>query len=157
MTQAMLLSHQRALDESEQDVTPDFLVEITSVLEALHKERETLTAYGIPALRRRLFGFCNADLKQIPVLPGGSRLEQGATYLDLTERPPCAFMALDDMEAGAGHFYAPKSQVPDRLWNRLLGRHQPDPLWTRLTGGDQPDRSSPSNRQHPPVGGKGKG
>lgn len=157
MTQTMLLSDQQALDEPEQDVTPDFLVEISSGLEASHKEPEMLTAYDIPLLCRRLFGFCNADLKQIPILPGGSRLEQGAAYLDLTERPPRAFMALEAMKASADHFYVPKSQVPDQLWDRLLGRHQPDPLWTRLTGGDQPDRSSPSNRQHPPAGGKGKG
>lgn len=155
MTQTTLLSRQRALNELEQDdVTPDFFVEISSVLEAPHKEHQTLTAYDIPSLCRRLFGFCNADLKQIPVLPGGSRLEQGATYLDLTERPPRAFMALDDMEASAGHFYASRSQVPERLWNRLLGRPQPDPLWMRLSGGGQPDRTSPSNRQRLEAEGK---
>lgn len=115
---------------------------------------QMLTAYEITSLCRRLWGFSHAELKQIPILPAGCCLEQGAIYLDLTEHPARAFTASVEMEARADRFYVPKSQIPDRLWNRLLGRRQPDQLWMRLTGGDQPGWSSLSNRQNPENEGK---
>lgn len=146
---SMSPSHQPHPDEWEQDVPPDFFVGISSEREAPYEEGAMLTAYEIPSLRRRLFGFCNAELKQIPVLPEWRLLEQGATYLDLIERPPREFTAPAEMAIAADHFYVPKSQVPEELWNRLLGRHKPDDLWTHLTGGDEPDRPNPSNLQSP--------
>lgn len=113
---------------------------------------QMLTAYEFPSLCRRLWGFSHAELKQIPILPAGSCLKQGALYLDLTEHPARAFTVPVEMEVYADRFYVPKSQVSDRLWNRLLGRHQPDQFWTRLTGGDQPGWSSLSNGQNPERG-----
>ena len=139
MTHALLQSHQSLPNESEHDVVPDFFVGGTAVMGEPHEEQLMMTAYEILSLHGRLCGFCNADLKQIPVLVAGSSLEQGIVYLDLAERPPCAFTAHAGMKVAPDHFYVPQHLVSDRLWSRLLGRPQPDPLWMRLTGGDQPD------------------
>jgi hypothetical protein len=66
-------------------------------------------------------GSASGDLKQIPVVPEGSRLEQNATYIDLMAATPQEFTATGSMEAGGGHRHVPKSEVPYELWNRLLG------------------------------------
>jgi hypothetical protein len=139
MTHEMLQSQHLLPDKGEQDVTSDLFAGSTAGMREPYEEQPMLTAYEITFLRRRLCGFCNADLKQIPVLPAGSSLKQGALYLDLTEHPPCAFTAHAGMKVAPEHFYVPQHLVPDRLWCRLLGRPQPDPLWKRLTGGDLTD------------------
>ena len=65
----------------------------------------------------------------------GTRLQQGATYLDL-RNPHCEeFTALGGMVADSGHTYVPKDQVPYPLWNRLTGDEKPE-------GRSHPDRPS---------------
>ncbi len=65
------------------------------------------------------------ELKQVPLVPDGTRLQQGATYVDLSEESPREFTARGDMEAGPGHAYVPKDQVPYEIWNRLIGEEKP--------------------------------
>ena len=65
------------------------------------------------------------ELKQIPLLEDGARLQQGATYVDLIADRTREFTATGDMEAGQGHAYAPKDRVPYEIWNRLIGEEKP--------------------------------
>src|SRR5919198_6715617 len=65
-----------------------------------HPEQASRTAYDVKDAHRRLSGITDVALKQIPVLPTGARLEQGATYLDLHEPEPREFTATGDMQAG---------------------------------------------------------
>ena len=65
------------------------------------------------------------ELKQIPVIAEGARLQQGATYVDLTAEPRREFTATGGMSAGGGHAYAAKDRVPYEIWNRLLGEEKP--------------------------------
>jgi len=44
-----------------------------------------MNASEIKDLHSVLQDYTNAELKQIPVLPQGSRLEQGAKYIDLKD------------------------------------------------------------------------
>jgi hypothetical protein len=76
-------------------------------------------------LHARFSHWPDADLKQIPVLPAGSRLEQDATYIDLAAARPSEFTATANLEAGSGQSIVPKSEVPYQLWNRLLGITNP--------------------------------
>lgn len=139
MTHGMPLPQQPHPDEWEHDLNPDFLAGMNYGLEGPHAEQLMLTAYEIKTLHGRLPAFSNEELKQIPILPEGSRLEQGATYLDLNDPQRRAFTATADMEGGPHHLYVPKSEVPYPLWDRLVGRHYLDQLWTRLTGGQEED------------------
>jgi hypothetical protein len=59
------------------------------------------------------------------VIAEGSRLQQGATYVDLTADRLHEFTATGDMSAEKGHAYAPKDRVPYEIWNRLLGEEKP--------------------------------
>jgi hypothetical protein len=86
-----------------------------------HPEKQTRTAKDVKTLHERFSQWLDSDLDQVPILPAGARLEQGATYLNLNDRRPMEFVATGGMEAGPDHWYVPKSDVPYELWNRLLG------------------------------------
>ena len=91
-------------------------------------EVDARTAYDVKDLHRRLNDFEDDDLKQSAVLPEGSRLEQGATYVDLAADEPTEFTATGDMSAGRGNCYVLKSSVDYTLWNRLIGVTDPERL-----------------------------
>src|SRR5205823_10692004 len=72
------------------DLNPDLMAGQNVGLEGPHPEKASgvKTAYDIKNLHDRLQDLHDDDLKQVPILPEGARLEQGATYLDLRERDP---------------------------------------------------------------------
>jgi hypothetical protein len=65
------------------------------------------------------------ELKRVPVLGPGTRLQQGATYVDLKQQPPQEFTARADMEAQPGDAHVPKDRVLYEIWNRLIGEEKP--------------------------------
>lgn len=84
------------------------------------------TAYDIRDIHRGLPGFTDDELKQVPILPQGTRLKQGATYIDLIAPERLEFKATADMEAGPVNAYVPKSEVPYQIFNRLIGVDNPE-------------------------------
>jgi hypothetical protein len=90
-----------------------------------HREKWSRTAKDVKQLHSRFSDWRDDELDEIPVLPAGTRLEQGATYIDLKAAEPVEFVATGGMEAGAAQCYVPKSDVPYQTWNRLLGRDRP--------------------------------
>ena len=77
-------------------------------------------------LHERLNNFSSEELRRIQVLPAGTRLEQGATYIDLNNLDAGEFTARGDMEVSPEGLYVPKSEVDYQLWNRLVGVDQPE-------------------------------
>jgi hypothetical protein len=107
-------------DEYQADLNPDY-----KAGENYGPPRyETRTAYEIKDLHELLHPLRDDELKRIPVLAAGSRLEQGATYLDLRFPQRGEFKAMGYMEAGPDDWYVPKSDVDDELWDRLLAMFQ---------------------------------
>lgn len=98
-----------------------------------HPEKGNVaTAHDLKDLNRQLGDLDDSDLKSIPVMPEGSRLEQGATYIDL--RGDCTeFTAMGNESAGPGNAYVAKTEVEYPLWNRLIGVQNPE----RLNEADQ--------------------
>ncbi|MBI3968215.1 MAG: hypothetical protein HY329_21470 [Chloroflexi bacterium] len=88
--------------------------------------KDARTAYEVKDVHRRLQQFSDAELKQIPVLSSGTRLEQGAVYVDLKDTSCKEIKALGNMEAGPDNWYVPKSEVDYQLWNRLIGVENPE-------------------------------
>ena len=88
------------------------------------------TAYDLKDVHRRLdrFGFTDDELKRLPILSPGTRLEQGATHMDLQAPDFHEFKALGNMEATRDHWFVPKDQVDYHLWNRLIGVQNPERL-----------------------------
>lgn len=110
-----------------EDLNPDSLAGLNYGVEGPHPEKspDVRTAYDVKKLHRRLHNLADDELKTIPIMPTGSRLEQGATYIDLRESEPHEFTAMGNMEAAPNNWYVPKSEVDYVLWNRLIGVHNP--------------------------------
>lgn len=77
------------------------------------------TAYDVKDLYGTLADLTNDELRSIPIMPLGSRLEQGAKYIDLRHLEQGEFTATADMLADEDHYYVPKKLVDYVLWNRL--------------------------------------
>lgn len=94
----------------------------------------TRTAFDVKAVHSRFNDLNDDELRAIPILPEGTRLQQGATYVDLLgDRREIT--ATGDMSTGRGNAYAPKDSVDYQLWNRLIGVTNPERT------GDADDRS----------------
>jgi len=52
-------------------------------------------------------------------VPVGSRLDQGAKYIDLAHLEQDEFVATAGMVAEEGHYYVAKKATDYLLWNRL--------------------------------------
>jgi hypothetical protein len=83
------------------------------------------TAFHLRKGGAELGGIDDNELKQVPLMPEGARLQQGATYVDLNAPEPREFTASGNMTAGANDAYAPKDRVPYEIWNRLIGEPKP--------------------------------
>src|SRR5215218_5379730 len=106
-------------DEYQLDLNSDPMAGQNIGAAGAHPEKYARTAFDIKELHRRLRDWSDADLRELPVLPEGTRLEQDATYLDLAADHVREFTATGDMEAARPQRLVPKSDVPYMLWNRL--------------------------------------
>jgi len=86
------------------------------------------SAYDVKDVRETWKDLSAADLKQLTVLPEGTRLQQGAVYLDLNDPGRGEIKALGNMEAKPQHRYVAKHDVPYDLWNALIGVDTPERL-----------------------------
>ena len=113
-------------DEWEQDLHPNSGAgQNHGSLEA-QPEKDAPTAYEIKELHSLLEGYSSDELKQIKVLQPGTRLKQGAKYLDLNDPERQEFTAMGNQEAGADNKYVPKTETDYQLWHRLTGVEKPD-------------------------------
>ncbi|MDQ4075566.1 MAG: hypothetical protein M3220_04880 [Chloroflexota bacterium] len=127
------MAEQRRFHEGEQhpeewreDLNPDNMAGMNYDLEGPNPEIDAPTAFEKKELHEKLEGYNDDELRRIPILPEGSRLEQGATYIDLKEDEPHEFNAMAGMEAGPDNWYVPKDKVGYQLWNRLIGVENPE-------------------------------
>jgi hypothetical protein len=79
------------------------------------------TAFDVREAHRQLVDWSDDDLRQVPLLPAGARLEQGATYVDLRDPARREFAATGEMQVPSDGLYVPRTEVDDRTWHRLLG------------------------------------
>jgi hypothetical protein len=86
------------------------------------------TAYEVKDIHRQFHGFSDDELKRIPIVPPGTRLAQGAVYVDLQDQMLREITATGDMTAGPNNRYVPKKEVDYQLWNRLIGIDNPERL-----------------------------
>ena len=118
---------QKHPDEWQRDLNPNHLSG-QNVGQAAHARiTEAGTALHLRKRGVRISGLDDEELKAVPVVAEGERLQQGATYVDLEREPRQEFTARGDMEASSGHSYVAKDRVPYELWNRLIGEEKPGP------------------------------
>src|SRR5215208_4441449 len=113
-------AEQKHPDEYQRDLNPHHLEgqNIGEVSEP--RSGSDVTAFSLRKQGHDVGPLDDDELKQVPVLAAGTRLQQGATYVDLTDRSRQEFSALGDMAAEKGHAYVPKDRVPYPIWNRLI-------------------------------------
>ena len=81
----------------------------------------TRSAYDLKDLHEKFPGLSSADLKNLTILPLGTKLEQGATYLDLNRLEEGEFKARADFEITDSNLLVAKTGVDYELWDRLRG------------------------------------
>ena len=118
-------ARQKHPDEWQEDLNPNHLAGQNIGQESEERERTDMTAFHLRKRGRELRGLDDNDLKQVPVLAQGTRLQQGATYVNLADDEPQEFTATGNVTAEAGDAYAPKDRVPYEVWNRLIGEPKP--------------------------------
>jgi len=69
-----------------------------------------------------LLGLDSDELDRVPMLDAGTRLEQGAVYVDLDDPDRQPFKALGGRETGPGDRLVSKRDTDHELWNRLVGQ-----------------------------------
>jgi hypothetical protein len=89
-----------------------------------HGENQTLlpgaiSADEIKSMHTILADLTDDELKNITILPAGTRLEQGAKYIDLRNLEQGEFVARSNMVADGVNAYVPKKETDYLLWNRL--------------------------------------
>lgn len=112
-------------DEWQGDLNPNHMAGQNISDASIDQEQGLQSAYDVKQVHRSLSHLPDDDLKRVPILPQGARLQQGATYIDLRTDSHEEFTAMGDMVAESGHWYVPKDQVPYPLWNRLIGEEKP--------------------------------
>ena len=113
-------------DEWRQDLNPEANAGQNFGNAGAHSDAPVHTLYDIKTLHNAFDDWEDSDLKDIPVLPAGERLRQGATYVDLATPERREFTATGGIEAGPGNWFVAKSQVDYQLWNRLIGVDNPE-------------------------------
>jgi len=135
MTQRSFQPGEQHPEEWRQDLNPNAKAGINHEQLGANPEQSSPTAYEIKEFHQSFPEFTNDELRRIVVLAPGSRLEQGATYVDLRTPDRREFTAQGGIVAGEGNWFIPKSVVDYPLWNRLIGVEHPERL-------DQADDSS---------------
>ncbi len=113
-------------EEWRQDLNPDANAGQNYGRAGAHTEQPMRTAYDIKELHDAIAGVSDEELKDVPVLVEGTRLRQGATYIDLQTPDRQEFTATGNIEAGRDNWFVPKSEVDYQIWNKLIGVTNPE-------------------------------
>ena len=116
-------------DEWAEDLSPNRMAGQNIGQVGSEAEPEARTAHEVKDVHRSLSGELRDDeLRQVPILSEGQRLQQGASYMDLADPARREFTATGDMSAGPDSRIVPKDEVPYSIWNRLSGVDNPERL-----------------------------
>ncbi|MBM0743124.1 hypothetical protein JOY44_16165 [Phormidium sp. CLA17] len=115
-------------DEWQHDLHPNPMAGQNHGIETSAAELEAPTAFDLKEVHQHLSDLSSEELKRIRVLPAGTRLKQGATYIDLNDPKREQFSAMGNQEAGSNNWYVPKTEVDYELWNLLTGVQDPNRL-----------------------------
>ena len=126
MTDRIRQERESESESFNRDLNPNTTAGQNHGIETQQAAKDAPTAFDMKDLHERLNKFTSEEMRRIQVLPAGTRLEQGATYLDLNDLDGGEFKARGDMEAGPEALYVPKSEVDYQLWNRLIGVEEPE-------------------------------
>jgi hypothetical protein len=76
--------------------------------------------HDLKQLHKGLSNLPEEELDQIRVLPEGTKLETGVSYIDLKDIDKGEFVATDEMRAEPNNWYVAQKDIPLNLWYVLL-------------------------------------
>ncbi len=109
-------------EEYQRDLNPDFMAGQNYGLDGERFEEGAATAYDYKDIQDLLPDWTPSELKQLAIVPEGTRLQQGATYLDLRHPERGEFKARGDMVAPSDSRLVPKDRTSYDLWNKLTSQ-----------------------------------
>jgi hypothetical protein len=109
----------RRKHSEDQDLNQEHL-EGQNIGDRRFDEMSSRTAADLKEFADTLSSFRGDELEQIPIVPPGARLKQGAVYLDVRNPTAGAVAATEEMKATPENLYIPKAEVPYEYWDRLL-------------------------------------
>ena len=115
-------------EEWRRDLNPDAEAGQNIGQDTPQSAEDARTAYEFKQIHRQFHGFTDDELKRVAIVPQGTRLKQGATYVDLQDPQLREFTATGDMQAAPNNWYVAKSETDYQLWNRLIGITNPERL-----------------------------
>lgn len=115
-------------DEWERDLNPNSREGQNIGRQATSDNPRARTAADVKELTEILSDFSQEELREIPIVPPGSALKEGAVYMDLRNPALGPFVATGGRKAAEGNLFAPKAEVPYEYWNRLVQSLCPDPI-----------------------------
>jgi hypothetical protein len=118
-------AHQKHPEQWQRDLNPGHLAGQNIGPPADELSSPHMTAFHLRKRGHAVGGLDDEELKQVPVVPKGSRLQQGATYVNLASDLYQEFTATAEIIASSGDAYVPKDRVPYEIWNRLIGEPKP--------------------------------
>lgn len=118
-------AQQKHPDQWQDDLNPNHLAGQNVGPPADELGSAHTTAFHLRKQGHAVGGLDDEELKQVPLVPVGSRLQQGATYVNLAGDSRREFTATAEITASSGDAYAPKDRVPYEIWNRLVGQPKP--------------------------------
>jgi hypothetical protein len=107
------------------DLNPNHMAGQNIGGETLETDPDVAHARDLKEIGRLLPGFTDAELREIPLVPTGTRLENHATYVDLCDPERRPFTATAPMVAPHGTLLVAKAEVPYQYWNRIIGLSDP--------------------------------
>ncbi|HEX2923797.1 MAG TPA: hypothetical protein VHS06_03260 [Chloroflexota bacterium] len=107
-------------DEYRKDLNPDYEAGQNYGAAGEQAEEGAATAFDYKDMQELLPDWNGSDLRQLIIVPEGSRLQQGATYFDLRDPGKGEFTARGDMVAEPDSRLVPKDRTQYDLWNRLV-------------------------------------
>lgn len=111
--------HDQKDDQYQQDLNPDPKAGFNIGAAGEKPGRFERTAADIADLSQQMTDYSSEDLSRIPVLKPGTRLEQGAKYINLKDPARQEFVGMASDAVDEGDYIVPKAQVGYDLWNRL--------------------------------------
>ncbi len=105
----------------DEDLTANNLAGMNHGMEGQHPEWEGRSGASLKELHTHLADLTNDELKELTILPEGSRLKQGAKYLDLEHLDQGEFVATAAMSVEPGQRLVAKHDTDYLLWDRLSG------------------------------------
>lgn len=120
----------RESDSFDQDLHKNYGAGVNRSDRGANPDQDAPSAYDMKEIHALLPHINDDELRRMVILPEGSMLEQGATYLDLRHMDRGEFTAEKPEAVGPSNLnlFVPKQQVDYVVWNKLRGVDDPQRL-----------------------------